>query len=93
MQEHKLRALIERVRQGQLPRRRFVQQLAGLGLSAPMASLLLMHEGIAQTAAPIPYKPKRRGGGGTLKLIWWQAPTHLNPHLGVGIKDELDAKK
>ncbi len=87
MHEHQLRALIERVRQGQLPRRRFIQQLAGLGLSAPMASLLLMHAGIAQTAALIPYKPTRRGGGGTLKLIWWQAPTHLNPHLGVGTKD------
>ena len=87
MQEHQLRDLIERVRQGQLPRRRFIQHLAGLGLSAPMASLLRMHEGVAQTAAPIPYKPTRRGGGGTLKLMWWQGPTHLNPHLGTGAKD------
>jgi peptide/nickel transport system substrate-binding protein len=87
MQEHQLRALIERVRQGELPRRRFIQQLAGLGLSAPMASLLLMHEGIAQTVPPMPYKPTRRGGGGTLKLLWWQAPALLNPHLGIGTKD------
>jgi peptide/nickel transport system substrate-binding protein len=87
MQEHQIRDLIERVRHGQVPRRRFIQQLVGLGLTAPMASLLLMHEGIAQTAAPIPYKPTKRGGGGTLKLMWWQPPTLLNPHFAVGAKD------
>ena len=73
MQEHQLRTLIEHVRLDELPRRRFIQPLAGLGLSAPMASLLLMHEGVAQTAPPIPYKPTRRGGV-TLKLMWWPAP-------------------
>jgi peptide/nickel transport system substrate-binding protein len=29
----------------------------------------------------------KRGGGGTLKLLWWQAPTILNPHLSQGTKD------
>lgn len=33
--------------------------------------------------------PTRRGGGGTLKLIQWQAPTILNPHLSAGTKDDL----
>jgi peptide/nickel transport system substrate-binding protein len=28
-----------------------------------------------------------RGQGGTLKLLWWQAPTILNPHLSQGTKD------
>lgn len=23
----------------------------------------------------------KRGGGGTLRLLWWQAPTIINPHL------------
>lgn len=28
--------------------------------------------------------PAKRGGGGTLRLLWWQAPTILNAHLAVG---------
>ncbi len=27
------------------------------------------------------------GGGGNLALLWWQAPTILNPHLAQGTKD------
>lgn len=88
MQELELRELIEDVRAGKLPRRRFIQQLVALGLTAPMASLLLMHEGIAQTQASIPYKPTKRGGGGPLKIIYWQAAVHLNPHYAGGTKDQ-----
>ena len=53
-----------------------------------MASMLLMHEGIAQTQASIPYKPTKRGGGGPLKIIYWQAAVHLNPHYAGGTKDQ-----
>ena len=88
MQETEIRALIEEVRTGSLPRRGFIQRMVALGLTAPMASMLLMHEGIAQTAKPIPYKPTKRGGGGTLKLIYWQAAVHLNPHYAAGTKDQ-----
>ena len=28
-----------------------------------------------------------RGQGGTLKLLYWQAPTIVNPHLSIGTKD------
>ncbi|HEX7101765.1 MAG TPA: ABC transporter substrate-binding protein, partial [Nitrolancea sp.] len=28
-----------------------------------------------------------RGGGGTLRLLWWQAPTIINCHLSSGTKD------
>ncbi len=28
-----------------------------------------------------------RGSGDTLNLLWWQAPTILNPHLATGTKD------
>src|SRR5262249_34914305 len=28
------------------------------------------------------------GGAATLKLLWWQAPTILNPHLAQGAKDD-----
>jgi len=87
MQEDVLRALVEEVRTGRTERRDFVARLAGLGLSAPFASLLLASAGVAQ-AQPAPYKPTRRGGGGPLKLLFWQGPTLLNPHFGIGAKDQ-----
>ena len=34
------------------------------------------------------YKPTKRGGGGLLKVLWWQGPTLLNPHFAVGTKDQ-----
>ncbi|MFO1217627.1 MAG: peptide ABC transporter substrate-binding protein [Burkholderiaceae bacterium] len=88
MQERELRALIESVREGRMARRSFIQRMVGLGLTAPMASMMLMHEGIAQTAPAIPYKPTKRGGAGPLKLIYWQASVHLNPHYAGGTKDQ-----
>jgi len=61
--------------------------MVGLGLTAPMASMLLMNSGLAQ-AQTIPYKPTKRGGGGTLKVLYWQASVHLNPHYAGGTKDQ-----
>ncbi len=34
----------------------------------------------------------KRGEGGTLRLIWWQAPTIMNAHLAQGTKD-FDASR
>ncbi|OYU65172.1 MAG: hypothetical protein CFE45_44365, partial [Burkholderiales bacterium PBB5] len=88
MTEHDIRRLIEDVRQGALPRRSFIQRLVSLGLTAPMASMLLVNAGVAQVAATPPvYKPTKRGGGGALKLLFWQGPTLLNPHFATGTKD------
>jgi peptide/nickel transport system substrate-binding protein len=88
MQEAELRALIEDVRTEKLPRRSFIERLVGLGLSAPMASMLLMHAGVAQSQPAPPYKPTKRGGGGALKTLWWQGPTLLQPHFANGTKDQ-----
>jgi peptide/nickel transport system substrate-binding protein len=88
MEERDLRNLIEKVRAGRLPRRGFIQQMVSLGLTAPMAAQLLMHSGIAQAQTAPVYKPTRRGGGGTLKVLWWQAPTLLQPHFAQGTKDQ-----
>jgi len=88
MEEPELRALIEDVRAGQLPRRSFIQQMVGLGLTAPMASMMLMHAGLAQAQATPAYKPTKRGGGGALKTLWWQGPTLLQPHFANGTKDQ-----
>src|SRR6476646_5376935 len=87
MQEEVLRALVDDVRAGRTDRRAFVARLVGLGICAPLASLLLASEGVAQ-AQPATYKPTRRGGGGALKLLFWQGPTLLNPHFGIGAKDQ-----
>lgn len=88
MQEHELRELIEGVREGSLPRRGFIQQMVALGLTAPMAAQMLLHSGIAQAQTPSGYKPTRRGGGGPLKVLWWQGATLLNPHFASGTKDQ-----
>nr|WP_316639968.1 peptide ABC transporter substrate-binding protein [uncultured Roseateles sp.] len=92
MQEQALRILIEDVREGRLPRRAFVQRMLALGLTAPMAGQMLMHAGIAQAQTPSAYKPTKRGGGGALKLLWWQGATLLNPHFATGTKDQEGAR-
>ena len=89
MQERELRQLIEDVREGRLPRRGFIQQMVGLGLTAPMATAMLVHSGVASAQGQMPaYKPTKRGGGGTLKLLWWQGPVLLNPHFATGTKEQ-----
>jgi peptide/nickel transport system substrate-binding protein len=37
--------------------------------------------------APQAFTPTRRGGGGKLRLLWWNAPTILNPHFATGGRD------
>jgi peptide/nickel transport system substrate-binding protein len=88
MKERKLRKLIADVKAGQLSRRAFVQRMIAVGLTAPMAGMMLSQSGVAMAATAIPYKPTKAGGGGALKLLYWQAPTLLNPHFAVGTKDQ-----
>jgi peptide/nickel transport system substrate-binding protein len=88
MTEQGLRGLIEAVRQGMVTRRKFVWTLLGLGIAAPIAGQLLLHAGIAQAQPASTYKPTKRGGGGALKVLWWQGATLLNPHFAVGTKDQ-----
>ncbi len=88
MEEREIKSLIEDVREGRLPRRGFIQHMVGVGLSAPMASMLLMHAGIANAQPVTPYKPTKRGGGGTVKVLYWQGATLLQPHFANGTKDQ-----
>jgi peptide/nickel transport system substrate-binding protein len=88
MNEHQLRGAIEDVRAGKLPRRSFIARMVALGLTAPMATQMLAASGVARAASNASYKPTRRGGGGALKVLWWQGPTLLNPHFAVGTKDQ-----
>src|SRR5215472_1397164 len=88
MTEHELRELLTGVRAGRASRRAFVRKMIGLGLTAPFATQMLAHAGLAQTAARTDYKPNKAGGGGALRVLFWQAPTLLNPHFAVGGKDQ-----
>lgn len=88
MDGDKLKGMIERVRTGRLSRRRFVGRMLAVGLTAPMATQLLSLGGVAMAQPATGYKPTKRGGGGALKLLWWQGPTLLNPHFATGTKDQ-----
>ena len=88
MKERELRDLIAEVKTGRLSRRAFVQRMIAVGLTAPMAGMMLSQSGVAMAATAIPYKPTKAGGGGALKLLYWQAVTLLNPHFAVGTKDQ-----
>jgi peptide/nickel transport system substrate-binding protein len=46
--------------------------------------------GAASSIAPA--AAGKRGGGGTAKVLWWQGPAVLNPHLASGTKD-FDASR
>jgi len=86
MREHEIRELLGEVRRGALSRRAFVQVMVSVGLTVPFASTLLASAGLAQ-AQPVGVTPSKRGGGGPLKVLWWDAPTSLNPSLALGVKD------
>jgi peptide/nickel transport system substrate-binding protein len=88
MDERELRGLIGKVKVGRLSRRTFVRRMMAVGLTAPMATQLLAYSGVAMAQSPSTYKPTKRGGGGILKVLWWQGPTLLNPHFAVGTKDQ-----
>jgi peptide/nickel transport system substrate-binding protein len=88
MNERELRRLIGEVKVGKLSRRGFAQRMLAVGLTAPMATQLLAIAGVAHAQPKAQYKPTKRGGGGLLKVLWWQGPTLLNPHFAVGTKDQ-----
>ena len=89
MNADSLQGMIDRVKAGRLSRRGFIRRMAVLGLTAPLANQLLAIGGVAMAETPaFDYRPTKRGGGGTLKLLWWEAPTLLNPQFAVGTKDQ-----
>lgn len=88
----RLPALLNGVKEGRLSRRAFIRHMAAVGLTAPMANQILALGGVAMGQTSALYKPTKRGGGGPLKLLWWQGPTLLNPHFATGEKD-VDASR
>ncbi len=88
MNDKELQKLIDGVKDGKVSRRSFVQSMLAVGLTAPIATQMLAWNGVAMAQGKSEYKPTKAGGGGALKLLWWQAPTLLNPHFAVGTKDQ-----
>jgi peptide/nickel transport system substrate-binding protein len=87
--EPMIRHWAAQVRGGGMSRRRFLRQLSAYGIGAPLAGAILAQHGVAQAQARMPaYAPTRRGGGGPLRMLWWQGPVHLNPHMPGGLKEQ-----
>jgi peptide/nickel transport system substrate-binding protein len=57
----------------------------GAGCRAPLVALALAV--LLGLVAPERASAAERGQGGTLRLLFWQAPTIINPHLSIGTKD------
>ena len=70
---------------GRINRREMIARLGMLGLSSSAIASLLAGAGLESVRAAA--APAKRGGSGILKLLYWQAPTILNAHLAVGVKD------
>jgi peptide/nickel transport system substrate-binding protein len=96
IEEHALRHWVRQVVAGKASRRQFMHTMLGLGLFGPFTANLLAACGGASAqgrpAGASAFTPTKRGGGGKLRLLWWQAPTILNAHLAAGTKD-VDAAR
>jgi peptide/nickel transport system substrate-binding protein len=87
MDEHAIRELIIEVERRRLPRRSFLRTMVAAGLTPSMAAGLLGAGGAHAQPRPSGGTPTRRGGGGQIRMLYWAAPTLLNPHLAVAPKD------
>ena len=91
LEEHELRACLRRVAQGEASRRDFIRTMLGLGLSGPLIAEMLATSAPAAAqgtpGAQPTFTPTRRGGGGKLRLLYWQAPTILNRHFATSRPD------
>jgi peptide/nickel transport system substrate-binding protein len=96
LEEHELREWVRRVATGEASRRQFIRTMLGLGLSGPLIAEMIATCAPAAAqgtrVAQQTFTPTRRGGGGKLRLLWWAAPTMLNPHLTGSPKDQDAAR-
>jgi peptide/nickel transport system substrate-binding protein len=83
MDHREVREIVKRGAAGRFSRREVIRRLAMLGLSSSAIASALAGAGIRPARAAA----GRRGESGVLKLLYWQAPTIVNPHLSVGTKD------
>lgn len=98
-QQGRLLKLFPAAQTGQISRRVFVLRATAMGMAAPVLVYALqsgLPQAAAQDATPAaaPHEgtaAQKRGGGGELKLMQWQAPTHMGTHSAQGGKDNLAA--
>lgn len=92
-------ALFFKLKSGDITRRSFLQRATALGVASTVA-LYCADSLAAQNATPAPLdvlvptagtEEQERGGGGELKIIQWQAPSHLLGLQASGDKDILAA--
>ncbi|HET8522906.1 MAG TPA: peptide ABC transporter substrate-binding protein [Thermomicrobiales bacterium] len=100
----KLWSAWEDLKAGRLSRRQFIERATALGVGMPVIVFCLNALGmsggsVAAQSAPTGGQGRpsagtdgqTRGAGDELKILLWQAPTHLSPHTGNGTKDYLAA--
>ena len=96
LEEHELRAWVQRVASGRASRRQFIRTMLELGLSGPLIAEMLATyaPAAAQSTSGVQqaFTPTRRGGGGKLRLLFWQAPTVLNAHF-ARLSSDWDASR
>ncbi|UZF92248.1 peptide ABC transporter substrate-binding protein [Bosea sp. NBC_00550] len=92
MSSQYIQGMVDNLKGGRLSRRSFIQKMAALGITAPIASQILAWNDVAMANATLEYKPTKAGGGGPLKMLLWQAPTLLNPHFASGTKDQIASR-
>jgi peptide/nickel transport system substrate-binding protein len=96
LDEHVLRTWVRRVAAGEANRRGFIRAMLGLGLSGPLIAEMLAAHRSAMAQGPRgaqpTFTPTRRGGGGKLRLLYWNAPTILNAHFAAGARDVAAAR-
>src|SRR5215204_2401521 len=106
--EGPISALHKELRAGKITRREFTLRALALGVGMPIISFILRAESAgaqagqqigwgvaAQGTAGPPAEGmdgRTRGEGGELRLIQWQAPSMLSPHVSTGEKDYLAAQ-
>jgi peptide/nickel transport system substrate-binding protein len=80
-----IRKIVKEFKSHRLTRRQAVTRMAELGLS--LSAIWTMLDRAAAVPAGAAAAPGR-GTQGTLKLLFWQAPTIVNLHLANGTKDQ-----
>ncbi len=94
-----LASLVALLSTGRISRREFIARGTALGVAFGALAMFVRNVqsvGAAphpQDATPAPpavgLDGKTRGQDGELKLLLWQAPTHMSPHVSSGTKDYL----
>jgi peptide/nickel transport system substrate-binding protein len=93
-------AIFEDLKAGRITRRGFIQRATALGIGLPVVLFVLnavKPQGVAAQAEGAAGRPsvgtenQQRGAGDELRILQWQAPTHLSPHTSTGTKDYLAA--